>query len=55
MFSKKKTGAPASDNHTVMRGRDSGATNTGANPLARRFHPDDEPETIVLFNTAQHD
>jgi hypothetical protein len=60
MFSKKKTGAPAADNHSVMRGRDSAAAKTGDNPLARRFHPDDEPETIDLenpggFHSADHE
>jgi hypothetical protein len=33
-----------------MRGRDSVENNS--NPLARRFHPDDEPETIDLQQPA---
>jgi hypothetical protein len=41
---KKQSEAPAGER--VLRGRDS--VKNGDNPLARRFHPDDEPDTIDL-------
>lgn len=50
---KKPTVVPDSGQH-VMRGRDSGengrhsSSGNDDNPLARRFHPQDEPDTIDL-------
>ena len=49
---KKQTDAPAQT--PVLRGRD--RVENSDNPLARRFHPEDEPDTIDLqqpagFNT----
>lgn len=43
----------------VMRGRDSAAKAHGSapgsdgNPLARRFHPDDEPDTVDLLRSGE--
>jgi hypothetical protein len=45
---KKQTAAPPDP--PAMRGRDS--VETGDNPLARRFHPQDEPDTIDLQQPA---
>ncbi len=50
VFGKKHQGNRASSQGHSLRGRDPeghGAKSTD-NPLARRFHPDDEPETIDL-------
>jgi len=46
IFRRKKPSATPGDGQGVMRGRDS-AENSN-NPLARRFHPEDEPDTIDL-------
>ena len=54
---KKPTVVPDSGQH-VMRGRDSGengrhsSSGNDDNPLARRFHPQDEPDTIDLQQTS---
>jgi len=45
---KKQTVTPASP--PVMRGR--GSIENSDNPLARRFHPQDEPDTIDLQQPA---
>jgi hypothetical protein len=46
IFRRNKTAQPSAGKTTVLRGRDS--TASGDNPLARRFHPEDEPDTIDL-------
>ena len=46
IFRPKKPSTTPGDAQPVMRGRDS-AENSD-NPLARRFHPEDEPDTIDL-------
>ncbi len=51
IFRKKKTSAAPSAGQPVLRGRDS--VESGSNPLARRFHPDDEPDTIDLQQPAE--
>jgi hypothetical protein len=45
---KKQTAAPSGP--PVLRGR--GSVENDDNPLARRFHPDDEPDTIDLLQPA---
>jgi len=45
---KKQTVAPSGP--PVMRGR--GSVENSDNPLARRFHPEDEPDTIDLQQPA---
>ena len=50
IFRRKKPSAPPGDNQPAMRGRDS--TENSSNPLARRFHPEDEPDTIDLQQPA---
>jgi hypothetical protein len=46
IFRRKKPSATPGDGQGVMRGRDS--AENSSNPLARRFHPEDEPDTIDL-------
>lgn len=46
IFRRKKPSAAPNAGQPVLRGRDS--VESGSNPLARRFHPDDEPDTIDL-------
>ena len=46
IFWRKKPSATPDDGQGVMRGRNSAEKNS--NPLARRFHPEDEPDTIDL-------
>ncbi len=46
IFRRNKPAQPSPGKAPVMRGRDSSASN--GNPLARRFHPEDEPDTIDL-------
>lgn len=53
IFKPKKTAAESAPGRHVMRSRDrveNGSASSGddGNPLARRFHSDDEPETIDL-------
>ena len=50
IFRRKKPSAPPGDSQPVMRGRDH--TENSHNPLARRFHPEDEPDTIDLQQPA---
>ena len=50
IFRRKKVSATVGSGEAVMRGRDS--TENSSNPLARRFHPDDEPDTIDLQQPA---
>ena len=49
IFRRKKASATAGGSQAVLRGRDS--VENSSNPLARRFHPDDEPDTIDLQQT----
>jgi len=49
IFSRKKPGTSPAGSQAVLRGREN-ADNNGNNPLARRFHPDDEPDTVDLEN-----
>jgi hypothetical protein len=51
IFRKKTPSAVPSASQPVLRGRDS--VESGSNPLARRFHPDDEPDTIDLQQPAE--
>ena len=46
IFRRNKPTQPSESKTPVMRGRDSSASDD--NPLARRFHPEDEPDTIDL-------
>ncbi len=50
IFRRKKPSATPGDSQPVMRGRDN--TENSSNPLARRFHPEDEPDTIDLQQPA---
>jgi hypothetical protein len=50
IFRRKKASATPGGGQAVMRGRDS--VENSSNPLARRFHPDDEPDTIDLQQPA---
>ncbi len=50
IFRRKKPSATPGDDQPVMRGRDN--TENNSNPLARRFHPEDEPDTIDLQQPA---
>ena len=50
IFRRKKPTTTAGGDQATMRGRDS--VENRSNPLARRFHPDDEPETIDLQQPA---
>jgi hypothetical protein len=55
IFKRSRKGAGKDSGSHVMRGRDrvgnAASTGTGSNPLARRFHADDEPDTIDLQQT----
>lgn len=46
IFRRNKPAQPSESKTPVLRGRDSSASDD--NPLARRFHPEDEPDTIDL-------
>ena len=46
IFRRNKPAQPSAGKTPVLRGRDSSASSD--NPLARRFHPEDEPDTIDL-------
>ena len=46
IFRRKKPSATPDGDQPAMRGRDS--AENSSNPLARRFHPEDEPDTIDL-------
>lgn len=48
IFRRKKPSGPPVET-PAMRGRN--RPETGDNPLARRFHPEDEPDTIDLDQT----
>ena len=54
IFRKKRPGAAPGSNQPILRGRDDGegrripGSGSADNPLARRFHPEDEPDTIDL-------
>lgn len=48
IFSKNKSASGRRDDSPSMRSRDREPGKHGANPLARRFLVDDEPETIDL-------
>jgi hypothetical protein len=50
IFRRKKPSATSGSDQPVMRGREN--ANEADNPLARRFHPDDEPDTIDLQEPA---
>ena len=50
IFRRKKPSVAPGGEPPVIRGRDSAERNS--NPLARRFHPEDEPETIDLQQPA---
>jgi hypothetical protein len=50
IFRRKKSAAAQGGKQPVMRGRDS--IEDSGNPLARRFHPEDEPDTIDLQQPA---
>jgi hypothetical protein len=50
IFWRKKPAPTPGDGQGVMRGRDS--AENSSNPLARRFHPEDEPDTIDLQQAA---
>ena len=50
MIFRRKKQNETPDAPAAMRGRDS--FENKSNPLARRFHPDDEPETIDLVQPA---
>jgi hypothetical protein len=50
IFRRKKPTATTDDGQPAMRGRDS--AENSSNPLARRFHPEDEPDTIDLQQPA---
>ena len=46
IFRRNKSAKPSESKTPVLRGRDSATSED--NPLARRFHPEDEPDTIDL-------
>lgn len=46
IFRRNKPAQPSESKTPVLRGRDSSVSDD--NPLARRFHPEDEPDTIDL-------
>jgi hypothetical protein len=50
IFRRKKSSTTPGDGQPVIRGRDS--AENSSNPLARRFHPEDEPDTIDLQQPA---
>lgn len=50
IFRRNKSATPSDGKTPVLRGRD--GPENGDNPLARRFHPEDEPDTIDLQQAA---
>jgi hypothetical protein len=46
IFRRNKSETPSEGKTPVLRGRDTAESTN--NPLARRFHPEDEPDTIDL-------
>jgi hypothetical protein len=46
IFRRNKSATPSASKTPVLRGRD--GAESSDNPLARRFHPEDEPDTIDL-------
>lgn len=52
IFRKNKPAATPENNKPSMRGRDGDTGRDGPSPLARRFVPGDEPETIDLVGPA---
>lgn len=50
IFRRNKPATPSAGKTPVLRGRDSAEHSD--NPLARRFHPEDEPDTIDLQQPA---
>ena len=46
IFRRNKPAQPSESKTPVLRGRDTPVSDD--NPLARRFHPEDEPDTIDL-------
>ena len=50
IFRRNKPDQPSESRTPVLRGRDSAENRD--NPLARRFHPEDEPDTIDLQQPA---
>jgi len=48
MFSRKKPANTPGSGQPVLRSRENAAGSQRENPLARRFHADDEPDTIDL-------
>jgi hypothetical protein len=48
IFSRKKPASSPGSGQAVLRSRDNANSGNKENPLARRFHPDDEPDTIDL-------
>lgn len=52
IFRKNKSAARPGNNKPSMRGRDGDTGGDGPSPLARRFVPGDEPETIDLAGPA---
>ena len=50
IFRRKKPSTTPGDGQPALRGRDS--AENSSNPLARRFHPEDEPDTIDLQQPA---
>ena len=48
IFSRKKPASSPQSGQAVLRSRDNANSGNKDNPLARRFHPDDEPDTIDL-------
>ena len=48
IFRKNKPAATPGNDKSSMRGRDGGSGHDSPSPLARRFVPGDEPETIDL-------
>ena len=51
IFQRKKPPTTPGSDQPVMRGR--GNVDNDSNPLARRFHPADEPDTIDLQQPAE--
>jgi len=51
IFQRKKPAAATGGDQPVMRGRSN--IENDNNPLARRFHPEDEPDTIDLRQPAE--
>ena len=51
IFRRNKPATPSDGKAPVLRGRESAAADE--NPLARRFHPEDEPDTIDLQQPAE--